>query len=80
METKIQKWGNSLGVRLPKSIATGQELEAGSVVKLSLLDKKIIIERVSKSTPTIKDLVSQITNSNLHAVVDWGKPRGKEIW
>ena len=80
MQIQIQKWGNSLGIRLPKVIADGQELVAGSVVRVSTDDQKIIIERVSKSRFVINDLVAGITKDNLHQATDWGEPRGKEIW
>ena len=80
METKIQKWGNSLGVRLPKAIADRQDLMAGSTVKLTVEEDKIVIERVGKTRYTIDELVTGITSSNLHQASDWGKPIGKEIW
>ena len=80
MNTKIQKWGNSLGIRLPKEIANNQDLIAGSVVKVSTEDKKIIIERVNKPRYTIEALVAGINKDNLHEATDWGEPRGKEIW
>lgn len=80
METKIQKWGNSLGVRLPKSITEDQALQAGSFVTVTQVDKKIIVERVCHKSPDLKDLVGQITSKNLHTEVDWGKSVGNEIW
>lgn len=80
MNTKIQKWGNSLGIRLPKEIANNQALTAGSVVKVSTEDQKIIIEKVSNPRFTIESLVAGINKDNLHAETDWGEPRGKEIW
>ena len=80
METKIQKWGNSLGVRLPKAIAEDQALQAGSFVTITQIDKKIIVERVRHKVTDIKDLVSQITTKNLHAEAEWGKSAGNEIW
>lgn len=80
METKIQKWGNSLGIRLPKSVTQGHELAAGSVVRVTTKDKKIILERVEKPSATIDELVASITKDNLHQEINWGKARGNEIW
>ncbi len=80
METKIQKWGNSLGIRLPKSVTESQLLSAGSSVKISSVDNKIIIEKQVKRKMTLKERVDLITSENRHDEIDWGKPRGNEIW
>ncbi len=80
METKIQKWGNSLGVRLPKSVTKSNFLSAGTVVKVSTDENRIIIEKQSPKPMTLKERVNLITPENLPNEVDWGRPRGKEIW
>ena len=80
METKIRKWGNSLGVRLPKHIAQNQSLSDGVSVLITEKDGKILIEAISKTEPTLKELVSGITEENRHPEVDWGKARGNEAW
>lgn len=80
METTIQKWGNSLGVRLPKSIATNQSLTAGSRVTVKETKTGISIEIAKKKTRTLADMLKGITKDNLHDEVDWGKPVGSEIW
>ncbi len=80
METNIQKWGNSLGVRLPKSIAMSQSLKAGSRVKVTETKTGISIEVVKKKHRTLDEMLKGITKENLHEEVDWGKPVGNEIW
>jgi len=80
MGTKIQKWGNSLGVRLPKVVTDAQSLKAGSMVKVSSDAQKIVIEIIKTHSPRIQDLVANITDDNKHETVDWGMPQGKEIW
>jgi antitoxin MazE len=80
METKIQKWGNSLGVRLPKSVTSSHALEDGSPVRVSTHNEKIIIERVKVAKPTLEDLVGRITDLNMHEETIWGKPQGNEVW
>ena len=80
METKIKKWGNSLAVRLPQSIAQRLALKAGSIVEMSEKKKTIVIQSAPKVHKSLKELVAMIRPENLHKNVDWGKPRGKEVW
>ena len=80
METKIKKWGNSLAVRLPQSIAQKLALKAGSVVEMSEEKKTIVIQSAPKARKSLKELVAMIRPENLHKNVDWGRPRGKEVW
>lgn len=79
MKTKIQKWGNSLGIRIPRVIAGKVGIKENSPVELLLKDHTIIIYPV-KSKQTLKELVSEITKENLHTEVDTGLSEGGEIW
>lgn len=79
MTTKIQKWGNSLAVRIPNEFAENLNWQAGSVVGFKQLGDKIIITS-SKPVYILEDMVKGITNKNRHKEFDWGKPMGKEIW
>ena len=80
METKIQKWGNSLGVRIPKQIADKTELREGSCVNIVKKKGYIIIESCSYEKPRLATLVKKITPHNRHGEAEWGKSYGKEIW
>jgi antitoxin MazE len=80
METKVQKWGNSLGVRLPKTIADSQLLSDGSRVRITEINQQIIIEALREPTLQLADLVAAISPQNLHTEHDWGKARGNEVW
>lgn len=80
METKVQKWGNSLGVRLPKEIADQQKLTAGSQVLVSADGDRVILSVVKPTKPNLKDMLNAITPDNLHQETEWGKPIGKEVW
>ena len=81
METNIQKWGNSLGVRLPKSIALNQSLKVGSRVVVTETKTGIAIEVVKKPRKyTLAELLKGVTKDNLHKETDWGDPIGNEIW
>ena len=79
MKIKVQKWGNSLGLRIPKVIAEEIGLKENTPVELSLKKKKIVISPI-KSEITLKKLLSQVTEENLHREVDTGLPKGWEIF
>lgn len=78
MEAKIQKWGNSLGIRIPIGISRELSLENGSIVEITESDNQIVIRRIQKRT--LDELLSKVTDENIHEEVDLGKPRGKELW
>ncbi|MEW6203437.1 MAG: AbrB/MazE/SpoVT family DNA-binding domain-containing protein [bacterium] len=80
MRIKVQKWGNSLALRIPKAFAANAELRQGSVVDLSEKGKKITIRPVCESEPTLEHLLAGITRKNVHREVETRGPVGKEIW
>lgn len=80
MTTKVQKWGNSLAVRLPKEAAESVGLRQGSVVSIIRSDNLISIKPFSKPKELISELVRKIKTKNRHEEIDWGKPRGQELW
>ncbi|MFH1541273.1 MAG: AbrB/MazE/SpoVT family DNA-binding domain-containing protein [Elusimicrobiota bacterium] len=80
MVTHIQKWGNSLAIRIPKLIATEVKLNPGTEVKLLLVGKKLTIFPVGVSKFSLRYLVSKITKKNCHREIDTGQPVGNEIW
>lgn len=80
METKIQRWGNSLGLRIPKSFAAEARVQAGSTVDISVEGGQLVVRPVSAPKYQLDDLLKQITSSNLHDEADWGEPMGREAW
>ncbi len=80
METTIQKWGNSLAVRLPKSVTQKLALRAGRHVRVYEEGQEVIIAPAREQEKSLKDLLAMITPANIHAETDWGKPRGREVW
>jgi antitoxin MazE len=81
MKVKIQKWGNSLAVRIPKSYAIQTEIEQNTVVDLSVLEGNIIVKpEKRKPKYTLEELLQNVTEENLHGELDFGKPVGKEVW
>lgn len=80
MKARIQKWGNSLALRIPKSFAAEAHLEQDTVVDLALEDGKLIVAPVAEPTFTLEELLAGVTDDNLHGEVDTGPAVGKEIW
>ncbi|HMR99886.1 MAG TPA: AbrB/MazE/SpoVT family DNA-binding domain-containing protein [Anaerolineales bacterium] len=80
MLTKIQKWGNSLALRIPKTFALDANLENDSTVEISLVDGKIVVKPISAPQWTLDELLAGINNNNLHQEVDSGEPVGNEVW
>ncbi len=80
MNTKIQKWGNSLGLRIPKSVAEDAGVEAGSEVDLTVEDGQLIVTPLRRPKYRLRDLLRKVTPSNLHEGIDTGGPVGREGW
>ena len=80
MKAKIQKWGNSLGIRIPRIVAQETSVESDSVVDISIQDGKIIISPQKQKSLSLRQLLSKVTDANLHEEIATGDPAGKEIW
>jgi len=79
METRIQKWGNSLAIRIPKPFALEVGLEQNSLVAVSVSEGKLILEPV-KPSYSLEELLAQVTKDNLHQEVETGLSVGNEAW
>ena len=77
--TQIARWGNSLGLRLPKAVAHEAHIEEGDTVELSIEDGSIVI-RPARPTYSLGELFKKITPRNRHGETDWGPPAGGEQW
>jgi antitoxin MazE len=80
MRMKVQKWGNSLALRIPKAFALDAQLENNSVVEVSLVDGQILIKPVAAPTLTLEQLLADVNNGNLHRETDTGAAVGNEGW
>ena len=79
MTTQIARWGNSLGLRLPKAVTQAAQIDEGDRVDVTVENGAVVI-RPSRRTYSLDALVSQITPKNRHDEVDWGTPSGGETW
>ena len=80
MRTRVQKWGNSLALRIPKSFAAEVGLQKETSVEVSLADGKLVITPVAESNLTLKELLAKVTKDNLHHEIDTGPAIGNETW
>jgi antitoxin MazE len=80
MIARIQKWGNSLGLRIPKTIAADAKVTEGTSVEINVENGRLVVAPKRKGKRTIEELVAGITPENLHAETDTGTPVGREVW
>ncbi len=80
MLTKVQKWGNSLALRIPKAFARDALIEQDSLVEIRLVEGQIIVTPVEAPSWTLDELLAGITQENIHPEVDSGAAVGKEAW
>jgi antitoxin MazE len=80
MVTTVQKWGNSQGLRLAKSVLQDAHIGIGDEVDVVVRDGTIVVApaRRKRGRHRLEDLVARIPADYRPAEVDWGKPRGKE--
>jgi antitoxin MazE len=80
VKTRVQRWGNSLAVRIPKSFAEEVGLMDGSRVEMRLVDGGLLVEPVADLPVSLEELLDGVTESNAHGEVDTGPPQGFEVW
>lgn len=80
MVTKIKKWGNSLGLRIPKSFAEEAGVGDGSAVDIFLEGDRLVIRPLRRERYRLSDLLSQICKDNLHEEISTGDAVGREAW
>jgi len=79
MKTRVQKWGNSLAVRIPRHFVREAGLEYNATVDMNVEEGKLVIQR-AEAAPTLESLLAKITKENLHAGVETGEAIGHEVW
>ena len=80
MITAVQKWGNSLALRIPRAYAEETHIHDGSSVDLSLQEGNLVVRPVRKIVFSLDDLLKGVTPHNRHEAVDSGSAVGQEIW
>jgi antitoxin MazE len=77
---KVQRWGNSQGVRLPKSVLDLAGIDVGDKVEINVSDRGIVVTKVARPKYDLAQLVARIPKGYKAAEVDCGPPVGKEAW
>jgi antitoxin MazE len=80
MQTKVQKWGNSLALRIPKVLALDAHIKEGSLLDIAVSNGEIVAKPTRKAVFDLKELVRQITPKNVHGEVKTSEPVGRESW
>jgi antitoxin MazE len=80
MRAKIQKWGNSLGIRLPKSVTVEAHLVEGSEVDITAAGGQIVITQAFPMTYVLSDLLASYPDRKAPKEEEWGAPVGSEEW
>lgn len=79
MAIVVNKWGNSLGVRIPQPIANEVGLTIGTEVNIEVIDNKIVISPIQKKYQ-LDELLVGVTPELIGGEYDWGEPVGQEVW
>ena len=80
MVIRILKWGNSLGLRIPKAFAKEAGVKEGADVDISLDGDRIVIRLASTVRYRVDDLASEIREDNIHEEITTGDSMGREVW
>jgi len=77
---RVQKWGNSLALRIPKPFAADAGVKEGAIVDMSVVEGRLVAAPVRVRRARLRDLLDKVTKANLHDEVDTGAPVGREAW
>jgi antitoxin MazE len=82
MVTRVQKWGNSQGLRLSKEVLSTVRIEIGDVVDVTVREGSIIVTPVRRvrGALDLEQLVQAIPEGYEPEALDWGPPQGHEVW
>ena len=80
MSITLHRWGNSVGLRLPKSLLEQLGLGEGSQVDLKVDGNRLVIEPVRHRRLTMAELLEGFSPDDRPEEVDWGPPVGREVW
>lgn len=80
MEARLQKWGNSDGIRIPSNILKSLNLKTNDMVELIQENDKIIISKVKKEKISLEERFAKYNGEDLTKEFVWDEAKGKEIW
>jgi antitoxin MazE len=80
MQTRVQKWGNSLALRIPKSFAAEARVHEGSTVDISVERGGLVVRPKVRPRYGLSELLSKVSLRNVHREIPTGKNVGREAW
>ena len=80
MEIKLQKWGNSVGIRIPSSVLKSFNLKENDIIDLKEEDDRIVITKSLNKNISLLERFTNYKGKNLAKEFVWDEPKGKEIW
>jgi antitoxin MazE len=80
MTTRIQQWGNSLGIRIPRGLARDAGVQRGSSVDLRVEGNRLVVKPLARRSYELRDLLRRVSRANLHREADTGRAVGREVW
>jgi antitoxin MazE len=80
MKTAVQRWGNSLALRIPRTYAAETRISEGTEVELTLKSGALVVRPVLRKRHSLAELLKRVTAANRHDSIDTGSGVGKEIW
>ena len=80
MHSRVQKWGNSLAVRIPKAFAVEVGLTPDAAVEVTVLKGSVVVSPVRAPSYSLEDLLAKVTARNRHSETDFGARVGREVW
>ena len=80
MQTRVRKWGNSLGLRIPRAMAEATGVGEGTEVFVSVVRGNHVVKPARPPRMALRELLRGITAKNLHGEIDTGGPVGREAW
>ena len=80
MKARVQRWGNSLAVRIPRAFADDLGLVDGAAVELTLEEGSLTLRPAPSPAYRLVELLDRVTRENRHGEEDLGPPAGGEVW
>lgn len=80
MEARLQKWGNSDGIRIPSGILKSLNLKTNDIICLEQIEDKIIITKKNKPRISLAQEFKKYNGKNQAKDFIWDETRGREIW
>ena len=82
LHINIVKWGNSLGLRIPKSLANRLNVQVGDTLEIAPTDEGLLLKKPPQSQKSyvLSEILDSFVPSSTHSEVDFGPKQGREVW